>query len=134
MSDAADVIRRLYEEALNAEDLDVVDEVFDPGFVSHTRPPELPPGAEGVKAFFRQFRDAFSDFDLQIDQLICEGEWVAVATTTSGTHDRGELLGLKPTGKRVTVPSVDLIRVREGRIVEHRGVMDSVSLVRQLSQ
>jgi predicted ester cyclase len=54
-----------------------------------------------------------------------------VATTIRGTHT-GELLGLPATGRRLEVVGVDMVRVRDGRIVEHRGLTDTVGLMRQL--
>jgi len=127
-----DLVRRLHAEALHTRDIDTVDAFFAPDFVSHNQPPELPDGIAGVKAFFALFRDALPDVDVTVDELIAEGEWVAVATTTTGTHE-GPLLGMPPTGRRVAVTGIDLLRVRDGRIVEHRGLTDTVGLLRQLS-
>jgi predicted ester cyclase len=132
VSEPRDVVRRLYEEGLGGEDLSVIDEVFSPEFVSHTRPPELPEGPQGVKDFFQLFREALDELDLSIDEMVCDGEWVCVATTTCGVH-AGELLGMKPTGRRLEIHGLDMIRVREGLIVEHRGLTDTVGLLRQLS-
>ena len=132
--DPRDLVRRLHADALAiGRDLDLVDGYFAEDFVSHNRPPDLPPGAEGVKAFFAVFRDALPDVEVVVDQLIGEGEWVAVATTTRGTHTGGPLLGIPATGRRLTVVGVDMVRVRDGRIVEHRGVTDMVDLLRQLT-
>ena len=127
------LVRRLHTEAMGARDLDLLDRYFAPDFVSHNRPPELPPGLAGVKAFFQLFRDALPDVDVTVDQLLCEGEWVAVATTTRGTHTGAPLLGIPPTGRRVEITGVDMIRVCDGRIVEHRGLTDTVGLLHQLS-
>jgi predicted ester cyclase len=129
---AAELVRRLHTELLSARDPDVVDEFFAPGFVSHNNPPGFPPGAEGVKRFFTMFRDAFPDVSVEIDEIVAEGERVAVATTFSGTHE-GELMGLAPTGRRVSVTGIDIVRVSGGQIVEHRGLTDIVGLMRQLT-
>jgi predicted ester cyclase len=67
-----------------------------------------------------------------IDELVADGDRAAVATTTTGTHT-GELLGVAPTGRRVAVTGIDMVRVEDGRIVEHRGLTDTVGLMRQLS-
>jgi steroid delta-isomerase-like uncharacterized protein len=131
--DPRDLVRRLHAEALTTRDLDAVDAFFDPGFVSHNRPPELPEGVAGVKAFFALFRDALPDVEVTVDQLMAEGEWVAVATTTRGTHTGAPLLGLPATGRALTITGIDMVRVRDERIVEHRGLTDTVGLLRQLS-
>jgi predicted ester cyclase len=56
---------------------------------------------------------------------------VAVATTTSGVHS-GDLLGVAPSDRRISVTGIDMVRVDGGRIVEHRGLTDTVGLLRQL--
>jgi len=130
--DAASVVRRLHAEILAARDPAVVDAFFARDFVSHNNPPELPEGVEGVRRFFAMFRDAMPDVDVTIDELIADGDRAAVATTIRGTHT-GELLGMPATGRRLEVVGVDMVRVRDGRIVEHRGLTDTVGLMRQLA-
>lgn len=96
-------------------------------------PPGFPPGVEGVKRFFSVLRDALTDIEVEIDELIVDGDRAAVATTTRGAHT-GELLGVLPTGRRLEIGGIDLVRVDgDGRIAEHRGLTDSVGLLRQLS-
>jgi steroid delta-isomerase-like uncharacterized protein len=126
------LVRRLHTEVFAARDLDVLDEFFAPDFVSHNQRPDMPAGVEGVKEFFALFRDALSDLAVSVDEIVCEGEWAAIATTTTGTHT-GELSGIAPTGRTVSVTGIDLVRVANGRIVEHRGLTDTVGLVRQLA-
>jgi len=132
--DPRELVRRLHADGMETKDLAILDDYFAPDFVSHNRPPELPGGVEGVKAFFAVFRDALPDVDVTVDELIGEGEWVAVATTTRGTHTGADLLGVPPSGRRVEVKGIDMVRVRDGRIVEHRGLTDIVGLLRQLTQ
>jgi steroid delta-isomerase-like uncharacterized protein len=131
--DAGDLVRRMHAEMLAARDPGVVDAFFSPDFVSHTNPPGLPKGVEGVRRFFAMFQEAMPDVEVTIDELIVDGERAAVATTIRGTHT-GELLGLPPTGRRVEVVGVDMVRVRDGKIVEHRGLTDTIGLMRQLGR
>jgi steroid delta-isomerase-like uncharacterized protein len=130
--EAADLVRRLHAALLDTRDPDVADSFFAEDFVSHNNPPGFPPGVDGVKQFFSMFRDAFPDVTVVIDELVADGDRVAVATTFTGTHE-GELMGIAPTGKRVSVTGMDMVRVAGGRIVEHRGLTDIVGLMRQLS-
>jgi predicted ester cyclase len=127
-----ELVERLHAALLESRDPVVVDEFFAADFVSHNNPPGLPPGVEGVKQFFTTFRDAFPDVSVEIDELVAEGDRVAVATTFTGTHE-GELMGVAPTGRRVSVTGIDMVRVAGGRIVEHRGLTDIVGLMRQLT-
>ena len=129
---AKELVLRMHAELLRSRDPDAVEEFFAPDFVSHNTPPGLPDGVEGVKRFFGMFRAALSDLEVSIDELVAEGDRVAVATTTTGTH-QGELFGIAATGRRVAVTGVDVVRV-DGKIVEHRGLTDTVGLLRQLSE
>jgi predicted ester cyclase len=76
-------------------------------------------------------RDGLTGLEVRIDELLAEGSKVAVATTLTGRHD-GELFGLPPTGRRVSIAGVDIVRIERGKIVEHRGLTDLVGLMRQL--
>jgi steroid delta-isomerase-like uncharacterized protein len=127
------LVQRLHAELLESRDVDVVDRFFADDFVSHNIPPGLPPGAEGVKRFFAMFRDAFPDVSVTVDELVAEGDRVAVATTLTGTH-QGELMGFAPTGRPVSVTGIDVVRIADGRIAEHRGLTDIVGLMRQLTE
>ena len=127
-----ELVRRLHAALLEARDPAVVDDFFAPDFVSHNNPPGFPPGVDGVKRFFATFRDAFPDVSVQIDEIVADGDRVAVATTFTGTHE-GDLMGVAPTGRRVSVTGIDIVRVADGRIAEHRGLTDIVGLMRQLT-
>ena len=131
--DARELVERLHAELFASGDLATLDRFFAPDVVSHNMPPGFPAGIEGVRRFFETFRTAFPDVTVRVDEVVAESDRAAVATTIEGTH-RGELLGLAPTGRRVAVTGIDIVRVREGRIVEHRGLTDTVGLLRQLSE
>ena len=131
MNAAEDVVRRLHGELLASRDLDRLGEFFAQDFQSHNMPPGLPQGIDGVRAFFQVFLDGLSEIEVSVDELVADGDRVAVATTTSGVHS-GDLLGVAPTGRRISVTGIDMVRVDGGRIVEHRGLTDTVSLLRQL--
>jgi predicted ester cyclase len=123
--------QRFYEEVINQKHLAVVDEVAGADYASHGFPPGLPPGREGLKAFVGVFHAAFPDGHLTIDQMIAEGDTVATRLTFRGTHT-GELMGIPPTGKKVTVPALDMARYANGKLVEHWGGPDQMSLMQQL--
>ena len=131
MTPAEALVRRLHAELLASRALDRLDEFFAEDFVSHNMPPGLPQGRDGVRAFFQVFLEGLSDIEVSVDELIAAGDRVAVATTTTGVHT-GSLLGMEPTGRRVSVTGIDLLRV-DGRIVEHRGLTDTVGLLTQIA-
>ena len=129
-SDNRALVERLRDRLLTTRDPSVVDEFFAPAFVSHNMPPGFPQGPEGVKRFLELF-EPVGELEVAIDQTISEGDWIAVASTTSGVHDV-ELFGIAPTGRRLSVTGIDLLRIEDGLIAEHRGLTDTVGLMRQL--
>jgi predicted ester cyclase len=81
--------------------------------------------------FVKQTRAAFPDLEFVLGAAVEEGDEVWAHVTINGTH-RGEFLGVPGTGKKVSVPAIDRIRVREGKAVEHWGVTDVMSMMEQL--
>jgi steroid delta-isomerase-like uncharacterized protein len=77
------------------------------------------------------YRTAFPDLRLDIEHLVAEGDTIVVRFTAHGTH-RGELLGILPTGKPVTVAAMELFRLADGKIAEQWVTMDVLGLLQQL--
>lgn len=125
------MVLRLIDEAQCKGNLSVVDELFADDFVDHTPLPGVPPTRDGVKMLFGYLRSAFPDLQARVQEQIAEGEKVATRKVFEGTH-RGEFLGAPPTGRTVTFEVIDILTFREGRIAEHRVILDQASLQRQL--
>ncbi len=125
------VIRRFVEEVQNQKDFEVFDELNAPEFVNLSSPPGVPSDREGGKVYLSAFLNAFPDSRFTIDDMIAEGDRVVTKKTFVGTHT-GDLGEIPATGKRVTLQFVDIMRVRNGRIVEHWLSMDQLSFLQQL--
>jgi steroid delta-isomerase-like uncharacterized protein len=112
--------------------IDLVDELLAPDYVNHTpASPDQPTGAEGVKGVVTMFRSAMPDLRVVIEDMIAEEDKVAVRYTLEGTHE-GELFGIPPTGKRLSVKSISVERVSGGKIREHWRITDSLDMMQQL--
>jgi predicted ester cyclase len=98
------MVRRLLE-AINAGNMDVVDELFAP---------EL---AEQAKQGYTAYRSAFPDWREEIVDLVAEGDKVVGRFKCSGTH-QGEMMGIPPTGRRQEVDEVYFLRVEDSKFVE----------------
>jgi steroid delta-isomerase-like uncharacterized protein len=125
------VIRRFVEEVQNEKNEAAYDELNDPEFVNLSSPPGVPSDREGGKLYLWGFLNAFPDSHVTIDDMIAEGDRVVTKKTFTGTHT-GDFAGIPATGKTVTLQYVDIMRVREGRIVEHWLSMDQLSFMQQL--
>ena len=126
------LVRRLVEEVINQGNIRVIDELLIPDFIEHEElPPGIPPGREGPKALFTMLRSAFPDLKATIEHLIAEGDKVVLHMTWTGTQ-KGEFMGVPPTGKRISIDVIDIIRIAGGKYVEHWGVMNSMAMMQQL--
>jgi steroid delta-isomerase-like uncharacterized protein len=131
MSERTQLVHRFYEEVINAGDIDKIDQLVAEDFVEHEQFPGISSDREGVKEFFRLLRGAFPDVHFTTEDVIADGELVAARFTMTGTHD-GEFMGVPATSKQVTVSGIDIIRVRDGKCVEHWGQFDALGLLQQL--
>jgi predicted ester cyclase len=130
--DPETVARRLIEDGFNRGDLAVAEELTARDLVEHQDfGPGHATGADGVKAVIQSLRRAFSDFHLEIEDLVVDGELVWLRMTGTGTHD-GPFMGHQPTGKRMRTPVFDVLRIVDGRMVEHWGVPDRLGALFQL--
>ncbi len=125
-------MRRLFEEAWNLANYDVVYEILSPEFVGHFLPPEAPAGPEGFCMYIEGYRAAFPDLHMQVDDMIAEGDKVATRITFRGTHT-GQMMHIAPTNKEVTLGAMIIARFDEnGQYVEGWGEHDNLSLMQQL--
>src|SRR5215204_7111265 len=126
------IARRALEEVFSAGNLDVVDEIVSEDHVHHDPAmPEEGHGREHLKEFARMYRSAFPDVHVEIEDMIAEGDRVATRWVASGTHE-GDLMGISPTGNRVTVVGTTIDRLVDGQIEETWDYYDALGMMRQL--
>jgi predicted ester cyclase len=125
------VVRRFVDEYQTAADEQSFAELLHPDVLDRSRPPGIAEGAAGVRQQFEAFRAAFPDFRAVIHDQIAEGDKVVTRKVFHGTHS-GELMGIAPTGREVQIEVIDIVRVADGRIVEHWNVVDRLGLLQQL--
>jgi steroid delta-isomerase-like uncharacterized protein len=125
------VIRRAYEELWNERNVAVVDELVAEDFLNHAAPPDRRRGRQGLKDVVRMFEHAFPDFRYEVEDVVSEGEKVAVRDTFRGTH-QGDFMGIPATGNRVTMQAIHIYRFSEGKLAEHWVARDDLGMMRQL--
>jgi serine phosphatase RsbU (regulator of sigma subunit)/predicted ester cyclase len=112
------LVRRLIAANANA-DLDTLDKLLAPDFVDHSMIPGQEPGREGFMQQIAQMHAIFSNFRINIeDQVAAEGDRVITRLTRKGIHDRGEFMGVAPTGMEYRSSSIVIHRIVGGKIVE----------------
>jgi steroid delta-isomerase-like uncharacterized protein len=125
-------VSRLMDAIWNERKLEVVDEIVSSDYVRHD--PAFPGevrGPEGFKEYVRAMCTPFSDARISIDDVIAEGEQMAVRWTFTGTQS-GDFLGIQATGKKLTLPGISIVRMKDGKIVEGWDGYDALGMLRQL--
>ncbi len=125
------LVRRFVDEVQSRGNIDAIDELCSPEFVNHSAPPGVPSNCEGVKHLTAMFRQAFPDSYFTVEDMIAEGDKVATRKTFHGTH-QGEFMGIPPTGQQVSIGLIDIVRVADGKVVEHWSMGDNLGLMQQL--
>ena len=127
------VVRREVEELYNhAGNLDAVEEIFSPDYVSYEPTSGETRGIEGARQFAATFREAFPDLQNTIEDMVAEGDKVVMRFRGSGTHlGETEAFG-PPTGKRMEITGITIKRLTGGKIVEAWTNFDALGMMQQL--
>ncbi len=118
-------------EIVNTGDLDALDEVVDQDAVDHDPMPDQKPGPEGFKDFFTMLRTAFPDLKLEPVSVVANDDHVAMAYTITGTHE-GEFQGMAATGTRISARGTEIVKFRDGKLIERWGSSDELGILMQL--
>jgi steroid delta-isomerase-like uncharacterized protein len=123
--------RRYVDELWNKGNLDIINEFISPDLVYHNAPQGLPQNREGFRQMVTMFQAAYPDLHINIEDLVAEGDKVVVRWSARGTH-KGELMGILPTNKQVTVHGIGLFRLAGNKQVERWEEMDALGMMQQL--
>jgi predicted ester cyclase len=131
MADAKEIVRFLFEEPWKGN-MDVIDDYVAPGYVGHDpSEPQAINGPSGFKRQIEKYLAAFPDARITVDEQFAEGDRVATRWTGRGTH-QGELEGISPTGKEVTVTGLTFSRLERDKVVEEWITWDTLGMLVQL--
>ena len=126
------VARRVLEEVFPANDVEALRDAVSDEFVNHEAPEGTPPGLGSITMFMHLLNQAFSEQRWEIHDVLAEDDKVVIRCTHSGVHT-GDYFGLPATGRRFAYKQMHIIRVVDGKGVEHWAVRDDTSLMQQLT-
>jgi predicted ester cyclase len=122
-------LRRLLEEGFSKGDLSVLDELMAPDCIEHQR--GNMPGLDGAKNTVTTLHRWMSGFELRVVDIVADGDKVWSLNRASGINT-GSIMGNPPTGKPVETDVIDIVRFKDGKVVEHWGVADQLGMMIQL--
>lgn len=123
---------RSIDEIFNAQNVSVIDELYADDLVMVQ---ESGMGVVAGPAGYHQYAQAFitgvPDVHIEIEEVICEGDWAAIRYVGGGTQT-GELMGIPATGRVAWVVGISVARFRDGQFVENTSHLDNMALLQQL--
>ena len=133
MADGKAMVRRWFEEVWNQGREETIDELFAADGVAHGLSEEgvQVRGPEAFKPFVRNLRGALPDIHVRVEEILSEGDMVAVRVVAEGTHT-GEDLGVPPSGRRVRISGIIMLRVRGNQIAEGWNSWDQLGMLQQI--
>jgi len=125
------VVTRFNKAYIESGDLQVCYDIVDPSFINHTALPGMSKGLDGIIQTIDLFRRAFPDIRVDIHEQVAEGDLVVTRKTFYATH-AGPFMGIDATGRKVAIDTIDIIRLRNGKYIEHWAVRDMLNVLQQL--
>jgi predicted ester cyclase len=122
------LIRRLFDEGWSEPGFPILEQAFAADHFSHAYGVG---GPDAIRQIWTTFQSAFPDGRFTLNDLVAEGDRVAFRATFTGTQS-GELIGIAPTGKSVSIGLIEICRFRDGQIVEDWTQTDMLGLLQQL--
>lgn len=125
------IVQDFIDALFTKGDLGAVDKYLAEDFVNNDPPFGSSADREGMRSAGAMFRAAFPDWHSDVHLLVGEGDIVVELFTASGTQ-RGEVMGVAPSGHTVTLPGINIFRIADGKIVERWGRLDDLGFLQQL--
>ena len=122
---------RIPLEVFNMKNIALLDQLVAPNAIDHVVPPGMPETVESTKKFIGMLLAAFPDFQYTLEEVIAEGDYVVQRVTGAGTM-KGEMMGMPPNGKKATWSEIHIVRLANGKVAEHWGVVDQMGMLTQL--
>ena len=131
LEEPARLLRRYVQEVWSKHNADAVDEFLAPDYHRHLGVHVEPLTRVAQKELLAGFLAAFPDAVLTVEDLLVDADLIAFRSTMRGTH-LGVVRGIQPTGTRVEVRLLDMVRIEHGKFAEQWGGPDMLDLLQQL--
>ena len=120
-----------FGKAVNTGQLELLRDVIAADVVDHDPAPDQGAGPDGYIRMFGALRTSFPDFAVSVDQVVIDDDKIAIAYTITGTQ-KGEFLGVAPTGRKIRARGVQIARFQDGKMVERWGSSDQLGILQQI--
>ena len=125
------LVRNMEEDLFNHRDPAAVDRYVSPAYTLRTAGEGAASGRDAVRGYIAAYLGGFPDLHINIDQLLAVGDKVVGVFTFTGTH-KGDLFGIAPSGKKISVRQIAIYRVEDGQVVDEWEISDQLGLMQQI--
>lgn len=125
------VVRRFNKEVIEGRDLSLMDELFSPAFVNRSVKPGFSAGIGGMVGFLELFWQAFSGLRVELHDQVAEGDRVTTRKTIHGRHT-GDFLQRPASNQEIEIQVIDIVRLENGKYLEHWNVIDMQKVLDQM--
>lgn len=122
---------KINQEAWSKGNLSIIDEIVSDDYVYHEPYAGEIHGQEGLKHLVNMYRTGYPDLMFTVEDVIAEGNKVVIRWSCAGTH-KAELMGIPATGKRTDTKGINIIRFKDGMVVEEWTSWDALGWLQQL--
>jgi predicted ester cyclase len=126
-----ETVRRFNKEVIEQCNLESFRQLMDDDFINRTAPSGSNDGNGMWNTFFNILKPAFPDLTVEIYDQIAEEDKVTTRKAIIGTHT-GVLMGIEPTGKQIKIDVIDIVRLKNGKYVEHWGINTLPTILSEL--
>jgi steroid delta-isomerase-like uncharacterized protein len=130
VEESKSIAKRIVYEFVNTGNTAAADELFGPELIDH-RTGQPDGDRDSTKRFLISLRTAFPDLKFAVEHVFGEGDMVVVHVIAEATQ-RGEFVGIPPTGKKVVIKGTTILRIANGRAVERWNIVDVYGVIQQL--
>lgn len=128
------IVTRFNKEVIEGKRVELMDELFLPEFINRSARPGFSPGPDGMIHFLSNVLwQAFSELEVEIHVQIAEGDKVSTRKTIHGKHT-GPFMGLEPSGKKIELKIIDIVRLKDGKDIEHWSAFDLQQVLAQIKE
>lgn len=125
------LVRNMEEELFNRRDPTAVDRFVSPAYALRTAQQGAPSGREAIRAYVAAYLAGFPDLHISIEQLLEVGDKVVGVFTFTGTQN-GDLFGVPPSGRAISVRQIAIYRLENGQVLEEWEISDQLGLMQQI--
>lgn len=125
-------MRKMIEEAYNNGNLDILDEMVGPGYQRYQPPMKKVEGLDGYKTFIQEVRGAYSNFRMDIEEILVDGDKTVTCIVLTGKHTgKTPTIQAPPTGREVAMKGCTVSTWKDGKVIEERAYNDYMGLTQQ---